>query len=1037
MKKPEIPDNECLRQKDLSDYGILDTDPEANFDQITSLAAEIFGVQFSVVSFVDTQRQWFKSLYGLNVTETSRDVSFCGHAILSDDILVVADALKDDRFFDNPLVLGPPHIRFYAGAPLISPAGYRLGTLCVFDSAPKVITESQKNILLSLSRHVIDILELRKKTDQLGSYAKIFQQSADPVMTLSPPEWKFTSANPATLNLFKVESEEKFLSLGPSDISPEYQPDGELSKTKAQRMITTAMEKGSAFFEWNHNQLDGKIMACTVLLSRIDQVGGRYLQATVRDISQQKFLESQFIEAQSISKIGSWSYSLETQQQFWSEEHYKIFEIPSPQPDEVLHRMYRERIHPDDLPALDVCIYRAITFGEDFIYDHRVVLDGGSRIKYVRGRGKVQKDASGKPVYISGTCSDRTEDVESEERHRKLLETMSEGLVILNESGVTSFNSSALKIVQLTADQMTGRVSLPKGWEAIREDGSRFPLREHPAISALKTGKVIPAVQMGVRLPDSSVRWITINSVPVDGRDGRYVISTFSDITLLVRAAEEHRFVLDVIGVGVWKVNLKTNEQVWDRQMYQLYGVDAQNSAIDFNSWREFFSEESKLSVDEGFKKIHMGSDTFSSNLEISLPSGEKKILGCRGQVGRNKEGEPVMIYGINWDRTKETELEKDLELERAKSLHTAKLASIGQLAAGVGHEINNPLAILSGLITMTEHMFLNGGPDVDLSDKFRKMETSVVRISNIVRGLRTFARSDRAEVTEFDPFIMVNETVDFLKEIYGREGVVITIEQKKRPLTISANRGRLEQVLVNLLSNAKDASCGKSERKINVSVHAETDEFEIVVEDNGSGIRPEIREKIFEPFFTTKDVNLGTGIGLSLVNTIVKEHEGKIELKSEVGTGTEFRIKLPLKSKNIQAVNEPINKPSMDRLNCRILIVDDESELREVLREILSFHCTEVITADTAEEGLKVLRQGGIDLVLSDIKMPMMDGFEFLKLIRREQPISRVKFLFVTGGVEMSTEEQKIVDRDSDGVFYKPIKIPDLLERIKQTVNS
>ncbi len=914
MKKPEIPSDEGQRLKDLCDYGILDTDSEANFDKITALAAEIFGVPYSVVSFVDADRQWFKSRYGLSLIETPRDVSFCAHAILNEEIMVVTDALKDERFSGNPAVIGPPNIRFYAGAPLVTPTGHKLGTLCVFDTQPKTITDSQKNILLSLARHVMDILELRKKSAQVGSYAKIFQQSADSVLTFSPEEGKFSSANPSTLRLFNIDSLEHFLTLGPWDLSPEFQPDGESSESKAKKMIGLAMENGSAFFHWTHRKFMGKDMPCTVLLSRIDQGNSSYLQATIRDISA---------------------------------------------------------------------------------------------------------------------------DIESEKRHTMLLETMGEGLVILSDKGVTGYNSSALKILQLSADEILGRVSLPKGWEAIREDGSRFQLREHPAIVALKTGNIIPAIKMGVRLPDNEIRWITINSVPVDGREGRYVISTFSDITPLVRASEEHRFVLDVIGVGVWKVNLKTGEQIWDRKMYQLYGLDPQTFSIDYNSWKQLLTPESRASVDEGLSRILQGSDTFSSNLEIVKATGEKIILGSRGQVGRNKAGEPVMIYGINWDRTKEIELEKNLEIEKAKTLHTAKLASIGQLAAGVGHEINNPLAIVSGLITMTEHMLEAGANPSEISDKFRKMESSVIRISNIVKGLRTFARSDKNEVTEFDPFTMVSETVDFLKEIYVREGVIISLEQIKRPVAIKANRGRLEQVLVNLLSNAKDASVGKPERKINVFVTADSEELEIVVKDNGSGIRPEIREKIFEPFFTTKDVNLGTGIGLSLVNTIVKEHDGKIELNSEVGKGTEFSVKLPVKFRSGPASSGAAKKSSDEKINCRILIVDDEKELREVLTEILSYSCTEVISAETAEEGLSILRKGKTDLVLSDIKMPMMDGFEFLKVIRREPAISAVKFLFITGGIEMSAEELKIVSRDSDGVFHKPVKIPDLLHRIRQIIKA
>lgn len=138
MIKPPTPVGEATRIGTLRALDILDTAPEERFDRLTRLAKRLFGVPIALVSLVDANRQWFKSCVGLSANETSREISFCGHAILGDEILQIPDALLDERFFDNPLVVGDPHIRFYAGCPLKAPNGSRLGTLCLIDVKPRV-----------------------------------------------------------------------------------------------------------------------------------------------------------------------------------------------------------------------------------------------------------------------------------------------------------------------------------------------------------------------------------------------------------------------------------------------------------------------------------------------------------------------------------------------------------------------------------------------------------------------------------------------------------------------------------------------------------------------------------------------------------------------------------------------------------------------------------------------------------------------------------------------------------------------------------
>lgn len=165
MLAAPIPNNDAERLAALYALLMLDTPPEERFDKIVSFAAAEFDVPIALLTLVDENRQWFKAQQGMDVCETSRDVSFCGHAILRPDIMVIPDALADDRFADNPLVTGDPLIRFYAGAPLIMPSGHALGTLCVIDTKPREMDAIELAIFSTLRDLAVQELNSRSEAD--------------------------------------------------------------------------------------------------------------------------------------------------------------------------------------------------------------------------------------------------------------------------------------------------------------------------------------------------------------------------------------------------------------------------------------------------------------------------------------------------------------------------------------------------------------------------------------------------------------------------------------------------------------------------------------------------------------------------------------------------------------------------------------------------------------------------------------------------------------------------------------------------------
>ena len=207
MKLSPIPTNDSERLAALYHYDILDTEAEAEFDDFTRLAAQICGTPMALISLVDRDRQWFKSRFGFEETEGARDVSFCGHAIVGQDVFEISDATRDERFIDNPLVTGGPNIRFYAGAPLLTRNGSAIGTLCVFDSQPKALTGEQIQALEALSRQVIRQLDLRllvrrekeqnRELARQSGFQKLLFDSAMAGVVSITPAGLITTVNPA------------------------------------------------------------------------------------------------------------------------------------------------------------------------------------------------------------------------------------------------------------------------------------------------------------------------------------------------------------------------------------------------------------------------------------------------------------------------------------------------------------------------------------------------------------------------------------------------------------------------------------------------------------------------------------------------------------------------------------------------------------------------------------------------------------------------------------------------------------------------
>jgi len=384
-------------------------------------------------------------------------------------------------------------------------------------------------------------------------------------------------------------------------------------------------------------------------------------------------------------------------------------------------------------------------------------------------------------------------------------------------------------------------------------------------------------------------------------------------------------------------------------------------------------------------------------------------------------------------------ELENKVKEKTKQIIHSAKLASIGELAAGVGHEINNPLTILQGnLDIVRDHFEKASNGEQKILKSLDRQEKSIERIKNIVEGLRDYARSDTEHLELTSCSKLIESCILMIGSIYEKEEIEIQVENKASNDMLFVNRGRFQQVIMNLLSNAKDAMENiKRKKLIKIELVDVADKFHLILSDTGKGIKKENIHKIFDSFFTTKGFGQGTGLGLSITGSFIKEMNGSIEVESEVGIGTSFIMKFPLSYRKME--KESKNKRGKFKLLAgKILVVDDEECIRELLTDHFIGFGLEVEEAGDGVEALIKIRQDNYDLIVTDLKMPKMSGEDLITELRKMNGFDS-KIAVITGGIVTGySKSQREILRDKvDGYISKPFSRKEIYEVVSSCLSN
>jgi PAS domain S-box-containing protein len=508
-----------------------------------------------------------------------------------------------------------------------------------------------------------------------------------------------------------------------------------------------------------------------------------------------------------------------------------------------------------------------------------------------------------------------------------------------------------------------------------------------------------------------------------------------------------------VAKVGVWEWDLASNTVTWDATMFDIYGVPPV-VPMPYDRWSAAVCPEDLPAVEAALRRVIDEQGQGSSEYRIIRPDGSRRFVSAVERAVLDERARVSRVIGVNIDVTERKEMEAALEqsredqvrlyaelearlheLETAQEqvLRAGKLAAVGQLATGVAHEINNPLATIMGQTEMLKRRLT----DPALIERVAKIADSALRAAQSVRKLQTFIKPGLDEVGPLDVPAIIRIVVAQRDSALRLNNVTLVQDIPQAVPAVLGNQGRLELVILNLWLNAEQAVAGTASPRITVAVQVHDRLVRVTIADTGNGVPAEILPRVFEPFFTTKAPNQHSGLGLSIASSIVQSHGGTLTVESTPGGGTTFVLDLPSLSETPAETSH--TEPTAPSLRPgHVLVIEDSPDVAGMLRDMLQDLGLEVTVSADAEEAWIVLARKGSDLdaVTLDLRLPGLSGTALYERILVEVPDLADRVLFITGD-RSDLELERFVERSGRPTLHKPFSLQTLVAALSPILST
>jgi PAS domain S-box-containing protein len=1064
--------NEIDRLAALRRHDILDTPTDRRFDRIVALVQNICRVPIALVSLVDADRQWFKAKGGVEIGQTALDTSVCALAIRQRGIFQIGDLSLDPRTASMSLVTGAPHLRFYAGAPLVTQDGQALGSLCAIDTAvrPGGLDAAQGEALLLLAEQVVELIENRDAIEARDRamaldeatrrvqatedrYQAIIDSAIDNAIIAMDADGVVTSWSAGAEHIFGWSEAEMCGSRTDRFFTPE-----DCAAGVPDREFRVARAAGRAIDQRWHVRKDGSRFyahgALTPLLGTDDP---GFVKA-VRDITAEHETKIALEDARRsaevmtiAARLGTFDYDLIQDRLTWDNGARALFGLPPDAP--VSYReAFLKGVHPDDRDGADAAVQASLdpAGGGRFEIEYRTIGIEDGKLRHLAARGQTFFE-NGAAVRLLGTVHDVTDARLAE---AKLRET-EQRLRFANRA-----TNDAIWDWDLARDHVTWNEAIERAHghrlAAVEPTGGWWIDHIHPEDRDRIDRSIHAVIDQGGTDWNASYRFRRADGSYADIHDRGFVIRDEAGrpmrmIGAMLDQTEQmttQRQLRDEAAVLAEQVQARAAEleRLWSASPdLNVVGSSEGVYARANPAWMTILGYEEQEVIGRSAADFLHPDDLAPADRAFGIAQvGELPPFLCRY---RHKNGSyrwiswvavpgDDEIFAIGRDVTASREADAALRQTEDALRQSQKVEAVGQLTGGVAHDFNNLLTVIRGSVDLLRRPGLSDDKRIRYVDA---IADTADRATKLTGQLLAFARRQTLQPQVFDAAASIASLQGMLSTLTGAR-IETRYDYPEQPALVMADPSQFDTAIVNMAVNARDAMEGEGRLAIKVEMvgelpplrsHAAIREpyVAISIADTGAGIPAERLEQIFEPFFTTKGVGHGTGLGLSQVFGFAKQSGGDVAVDSDVGRGATFTLYLPrAEAENMTAAAESPSHQPLEINRC-VLVVEDNREVGEFATQALTELGLGSYWVADADAALVELERSPerYDVVFTDVVMPGQSGIDLAREIINRYP--RLPIVLTSGYSHVLAQE----GTNGLRLLRKPYSIKELADVLAQ----